>query len=99
MTTRRDALRDNQWERIQDLLPGRAGSVGVTAKDNRLLVETVLDRYRAGSPWRDLPERCGSFSVVHTRFSRWCQTGAWEPMFQLMTRPSISWQVTLIQMV
>ncbi|MFO7595592.1 MAG: IS5/IS1182 family transposase, partial [Desulfocurvibacter africanus] len=27
---RRYALRDDQWERIKDLLPGRAGSVGVT---------------------------------------------------------------------
>jgi len=26
----------DQWERIKDLLPGRDGYVGVTAKDNRL---------------------------------------------------------------
>jgi len=55
--TRRYALRDDQWERIKDLLPGRKGTVGVTAKDNRLFVEAVLYRYRAGIPWRDLPER------------------------------------------
>jgi len=59
MTTRRYALSDDQWERIQDLLPGRAGYVGVTAKDNRLFVEAVLYRYRAGIPWRDLPARFG----------------------------------------
>lgn len=29
--TRRYALRDDQWERIKDLLPGREGYVGVTA--------------------------------------------------------------------
>ena len=33
---RRFGLRDDQWERIKDLLPGREGSVGVTAADNRL---------------------------------------------------------------
>jgi hypothetical protein len=33
--TRRYALRDDQWERIKDLLPGKEGDVGVTAKDNR----------------------------------------------------------------
>lgn len=48
------ALRDNQWEQIKDLLPGRASTVGVTAKDNWLFVEVVLYRYRAGIPWRDL---------------------------------------------
>ena len=29
---RRYALRDDQWDRIKDLLPGREGSVGVTAR-------------------------------------------------------------------
>jgi transposase len=55
MMTRRYALREDQWERIKDLLPGRKGTVGVTAKNNRLFVEAVLYRYRAGIPWRDLP--------------------------------------------
>ena len=39
---RRFGLRDDQWERIKNLLPGREGSVGVTAADNRLFVEAVL---------------------------------------------------------
>ena len=56
---RRYALRDDQWDRIKDLLPGSEGWVGVTARDNRLFVEAVLYRYRAGIPWRDLPERFG----------------------------------------
>ena len=56
---RRYGVRDDQWARIQDLLPGRVGHVGVTAKDNRLFVEAVLYRYRTGIPWRDLPERFG----------------------------------------
>jgi transposase len=55
----RYALRDDQWERIKDLLSGKAGDVGVTARDNRRFVEAVLYRYRAGIPWRDLPERFG----------------------------------------
>jgi transposase len=58
---RRYALRDDQWERIKDFLPRRKGTVGVTAKNNRLFVEAVLYRYRAGIPWRDLPERARRF--------------------------------------
>jgi hypothetical protein len=34
---RRYALRDDQWARIQDLLPGRVGHVGRTAKDTQRL--------------------------------------------------------------
>jgi len=82
MTTRRYALRDEQWERIKDELPGRVGHVGVTARDNRLFVEAVLWRYRSGSAWRDLPERFGHFRKVHTRFSRWSRTGVWQRLFE-----------------
>ena len=81
---RRYGLRDDQWERIRELLPGREGSVGVTAKDNRQFVEAVLYRYRAGIPWRDLPERFGDFRVVHTRHSRWAKSGVWERVFDVL---------------
>jgi transposase len=52
---RRYALRDDQWDRIKDILPGREGHVGGTAADNRLFVEAVLFRFRAGVPWRICP--------------------------------------------
>ena len=80
--TRRYALRDDQWSRIENLLPGKEGDVGVTAKDNRLFVEAVLYRYRAGIAWRDIPERFGDYRVIHTRFSRWSRTGVWERVFK-----------------
>jgi len=79
---RRYALRDDQWERIKGLLPGREGHVGVTAKDNRLFVEAVLWRYRTGSPWRDLPERFGDWKNTHRRFSRWAKSGVWRRIFK-----------------
>lgn len=75
---RRYGLRDDQWEKIENLLPGREGAGGVTAKDNRLFVEAVLYRSRAGIPWRDLPERFGDFRVIHTRHTRWSTGGVWK---------------------
>ncbi|WP_373683536.1 IS5 family transposase [Acinetobacter sp. YH18001] len=86
--TKRYALKDEQWEQIKDLLPGRMGTVGVTAKDNRLFVEAVLYRYRSGIPWRDLPECFGDFRVVHTRFSRWAKTGVWQRVFEVLSHDS-----------
>jgi transposase len=82
---RRYALRDEQWEQIKRLLPGQESTVGVTAKDNRLFVEAVLYRYRAGIPWRDLPERFGDFRVVHSRHRRWCKTKVWERVFKALS--------------
>jgi transposase len=81
---RRYGLRDDQWERIKDFLPGRVGHVGGTAADNRLFVEAVLYRYRAGVPWRDLPERFGDWKNVHRRGSRWAETGVWKKGFQYL---------------
>jgi transposase len=83
---RRYALRDDQWDRIKDTLPGRKEHVGVTAKDNRLFVEAVLYRYRAGIAWRDLPERFGDFRVIHFRHSRWSKTGVWKRVFELLAQ-------------
>lgn len=81
----RYALRDDQWERIEKLLPGQKGTVGVTAKNNRLFVDAILYRYRSGIPWRDLPEPFGDFRVVHTRFTRWSKSGVWERVFKVLS--------------
>ena len=83
---RRYALRDDQWDVIKGLLPGREETVGATARDNRLFVEAVLYRYRAGIPWRDLPERFGDWKNVHRRFSRWAQSGVLEAVFAHLAR-------------
>lgn len=79
---RRYGLSDSQWERIKDLLPGREGHVGGTAANNRLFVEAVLYRYRAGIPWRDLPARFGDWKNVHKRLRRWCESGIIEQVFR-----------------
>ena len=80
----RHGLRDGQWERIKDMLPGRAGTVGVSATDNRLFIEAVLYRYRTGIPWRDLPEHFGHWKNVHRRLSRWAKSGVWKRIFQIL---------------
>lgn len=85
---RRYALRDDQWEQIKDFLPGREGHVGGTAADNRLFVEAVLYRYRAGIPWRDLPERFGDWKNTHKRFRRWCESGVFERIFRVLAADS-----------
>ena len=78
---RRYGIRDDQWERIRDLLPGQEGHVGVTAADNRLFVEAVLYRYRTGMPWRDLPERFGDWKKRASTLQQMGQIGVWEKVF------------------
>src|SRR5208282_482286 len=81
---RRYALRDDQFDRIKGILSGREGHVGGTAADNRLFVEAVLFRFRAGIPWRDLPERFGGWKIVYQRFNRWAKSGIFERVFRLL---------------
>jgi len=47
-------LRNDQWEGINDLLPGKEGDPGKTGGDKRLFIEAVLWIAGTRSPWRDL---------------------------------------------
>ena len=41
------------------------------------MINAILWKLRIGAPWRDLPERYGPWSTVHSRFRRWrLATGA-----------------------
>src|SRR6478609_358474 len=76
----RHALRDDQFARIEYLLPGRPGTVGRNSDlGNRLFVDAVIWKFRVGTPWRDLPERFGGWCNTHKRFSRWAVSGVRMP--------------------
>ena len=85
---RRYALRDDQWDRIKEILPGREGHVGGTAADNRLFVEAVLFRFRAGVLWRDLPARFGDWKIVYQRFNLVGQERRFRASFQALGQRS-----------
>ena len=91
----RNILRDDQWERIKDLLPGKTTDRGVTAKDNRLFLEAVLWIARTGSPWRDLPTRLGHWHRVYVRYNRWAHKGVWVRIFEaLADDPDLEYLMT-----
>ncbi len=62
-----DILRDDQWERLRDLVQGgREGRRGPRC-DNRLFVDALLWMARSGARWRDLPERFDEYQAVKCR--------------------------------
>lgn len=89
----RHAISDEQWERIKDLLPGKPGDPGVTAKDNRLFIDAVLWIAKTGAPWRDLPERFGNWYNVWKRLSRWAKKGVWQRLFEVLQDPDLEWLI------
>ena len=74
-------LRDDQWERLGPMLPGKASDPGRTGGNNRLFIEAVLWVARTGSPWRDLPAEFGLWNSVYMRFARWSNSGIWQNVF------------------
>ena len=91
MPRRRYELTDEQWQRIEHLLPGKEGDPGRTAKDNRLFVNAVLWIARTGAPWPDLPERFGKYNSVFQRFNRWSKKGIWQDLFEALQEPDLEW--------
>ena len=88
---RRFELSDEQWKRVEGLLPGRPGSPGRSGDDNRLFLEAVLWIARTGAPWRDLPERFGESNSVFQRFNRWAKKGVWQRVFDALQDPDLEW--------
>ena len=80
----RMVLRDDQWERIASLVPGKVGDPGRSGADNRLFVEAVLWIVRVGAPWRDLPQDFGNWNSVFQRFRRWVRSGVFDQMFEAL---------------
>ena len=81
----RRVLRDDQWERIAPLVPGKVGDAGRSGADNRLFVEAVLWIVRVGAPWRDLPEEFGNWNSVFQRFRRWARAGVFDRIFDALS--------------
>ncbi|MDE2329162.1 MAG: IS5 family transposase [Bradyrhizobium sp.] len=81
-----DALRDDQWERIKDFVPGgRRGKRGPRA-DNRKFLNALLWMARSGGRWRDLPERLGDYRSVKRRYYRWIEIGVLDDMLAMLAR-------------
>jgi transposase len=81
-----DALRDDQWDRLQDFVPGgRKGKRGPRT-NNRLFLDALLWMARSGGRWRDLPERFGDHQSVKRRYYRWIEMGVLDQILAALAR-------------
>lgn len=88
----RHDITDRAWEILEPILPGRKGSWGGVAKDNRQFINAVCWILRTGAPWRDLPPEYGHWKNVHRRFIRWRNKGVWANIFNaLINEPDFEW--------
>ncbi|MEU9000460.1 IS5 family transposase [Streptomyces sp. NPDC048551] len=73
----RGDLTNAEWVRLESHLPS-VGRRGGRWCDHRRVVNGILCRVRTGIPWRDLPERFGSWKTVYERHRRWSADGTWD---------------------
>src|SRR5260370_9046615 len=70
-------LTEEAWTTIVPLLP-TSGKRGGQWRDHRRVINGILWKLRTGAPWRDLPERYGSWQTCADRLYRWRRDGAWD---------------------
>jgi transposase len=78
----RHELTDDQWEKVKGLLPVQPGPR--SRRGDRAFVNAVMWRLKTGAPWRDIPERYGSWKTTYNRFARWARRGVWERVFKAL---------------
>lgn len=92
----RHDLSEQEWQRIQPHLPLQ--KAGAVRKDDRMVINGILWKLATGAPWRDLPERYGSWKSIYTRFRRWTAAGVWDKVFAGIQREGdaanqVDWEV------
>ncbi len=81
---RRGEMSEQQWSRINPLLPPQKPHTGCPAKDHRTIINGILWVLRTGAPWRDLPSRYGAWSTVSGRFYHWRRMGLWQQALEAL---------------
>ncbi len=99
--TKRHELTDEQWENITPLLPAEKPKTGRPNLDHRTLLNGMVWRAKTGTPWRDLPERCGKWKTVYSRWLRWRDSGVWQRVWKALQQGAdhqgeVEWEIHFI---
>lgn len=81
---KRHELSDEQWHLIQPILPQRTAKTGRPPSNPRVMLNGILWILRTGAPWRDLPERLGSWQTVYDYFRNWRADGTFDRILQIL---------------
>ena len=80
-----DLLRDDQWERIEALIPGGRKDKRGPRSNNRRFIDALLWMARSGARWRDLPEQFGDYRTVKRRYYDWVERGVLEQVLEALS--------------
>ncbi|MDR3349169.1 MAG: transposase [Acidaminococcales bacterium] len=82
---KRHELTNEEWERIESLMPPKFGSKGGRPrKDDRAMLNAMLWIARTSCQWREITKRYGKWEAVYARFRKWQGNGLLERLFQAL---------------
>jgi transposase len=87
-------LSDEQWQRIEPLLPTDVR--GVERQDDRRIISGIIHVLKSGCRWSDCPEAYGPHTTVYNRFARWARRGIWENLFRELAGKGRSTEMQMI---
>lgn len=94
--SRLQVITDDQWARVESLLPTSDGQRGRPFRNHRQVIEGIAYRYRCGIAWRDLPEEFGPWQTVWKRHRRFAADGIWDRIHAvLLEETDTAWDVDL----
>jgi transposase len=76
-------LTNEQWKLVETILPPdavRDDGRGRPWTDRRTVLNGILWILRSGAPWKDMPDRYGSYQTAHRRFQNWVRSGVFEQL-------------------
>jgi transposase len=96
----RGDLANEQWARLEPLLPTGKKPGRPPRWSKRQLIDGIRWRTRTGAPWRDVPARYGPWQTVYGLFRRWQRDGTWQQILtglqaQADAAGLITWQVNV----
>lgn len=85
---------------IAAFLPVRTGRPGRPFSDARTMVEGIIDRYRCGIAWRDVPAVFGPWQTVWKWHRRMARDGTWDRVLAVLTAKAdaagqVDWSVSV----
>jgi transposase len=96
----RHDLTDEQWAILAPLLPVGKKPGRRPKWTRRQLIDGIRFRTRVGCPWRDVPERYGTWQTIYGLFRSWQLRGVWAAILSALQALSddaglIEWTVSV----
>lgn len=101
MAKHKALITDEQWEKLEPLLPVHTQSPkgGRKPRSNREVFEGIIWVLRSGARWNDLPDRYPSASTCWRRLQQWEEQGVWLAIWrkflsELDEQSQLDWEET-----